>query len=140
MSYARRSLSEQRSKKMAEPVGTTGAATTAVTGVTVVGLLSGVDSGVLIGAFAGAVIFVMSASEFSWLKKMALFVASLLVGILAAPFAADIITWATPVGIEAHEPVGALVASAIVVRLLMSASQNPTGFFDRFRQGGSNAK
>lgn len=125
---------------MAEPVGTTGAATTALTSVTVVGLLSGVDSGVLIGAFAGAVIFVMSASEFSWLKKMALFVASLLVGILAAPFAAAIITWATPVGIEAHEPVGALVASAIAVRLLMSASQNPTGFFDRFRRGGSDAK
>ncbi|HGM5575426.1 putative holin [Serratia ureilytica] len=125
---------------MAEPVGTTGAATTALTGVTVVGLLSGVDSGVLIGAFAGAVIFVMSATEFSWIKKFALFVASLLVGILAAPFAADVITWATPAGIEAHEPVGALVASAIAVRLLMSASQNPTGFFDRFRRGGSDAK
>jgi len=125
---------------MVEPAGTTGAATTALTGVTVVGLLSGVDSGVLIGAFAGAVIFVMSASEFSWLKKMVLFVASLLVGILTAPFAADIITWATPAGIEAHEPVGALVASAIAVRLLMSVSQNPTGFFDRFRRGGSDVK
>jgi hypothetical protein len=95
---------------------------------------------VLIGAFAGAVIFVMSASDFSLLKKLALFVASLLVGILAAPFVADIITWATPGDIEARDPVGALVASAIAVRLLMSASQNPTVFFDRFRRGGSDAK
>ncbi|QHA85555.1 putative holin [Serratia rhizosphaerae] len=125
---------------MAEPLGTTGAATAAVTGVTVVGLLSGVDSGVLIGAFAGAVIFVLSAAEFSIWKKLALFVASLLVGILTAPFAAAIITWATPGDIEARDPVGALVASAIAVRLLMSASQNPTGFFDRFRRGGSDAK
>ncbi|WP_261114733.1 phage holin family protein [Serratia entomophila] len=124
---------------MTEPVGT-GAATATLTGVTVAGLLSGVDSGVLIGAFAGAVIFVMSASEFSLLKKLALFVASLLVGILAAPFTAAIITWATPGDIEAHAPVGALVASAIAVRLLMSASQNPTGFFDRFRRGGGDAK
>lgn len=118
----------------------TGAATAALTGVTVAGLLSGVDSGVVIGAFAGAVIFVMSATDFIWLKKMALFVVSLLVGILAAPFAADLITWATPGDIEAGDPVGALVASAIAVRLLMSASQNPTGFFDRFRRGGSDAK
>ncbi|EMW1017629.1 hypothetical protein AAEK50_004562 [Serratia marcescens] len=124
---------------MTEPVGT-GAATATLTGVTVAGLLSGVDSGVLIGAFAGAVIFVMSASEFSLLRKLALFVASWLVGILAAPFTAAIITWATPADIEAHAPVGALVASAIAVRLLMSASQNPTGFFDRFRRGGGDAK
>ncbi|EIV5186963.1 putative holin [Serratia marcescens] len=124
---------------MTEPVGT-GAATATLTGVTVAGLLSGVDSGVLIGAFAGAVIFVMSASEFSLLRKLALFVASWLVGILAAPFTAAIITWATPSDIEAHAPVGALVASAIAVRLLMSASQNPTGFFDRFRRGGGDAK
>lgn len=124
---------------MTEPVGT-GAATAALTGVTVVGLLSGVDSGVLIGAFAGAVIFVMSANDLSWWRKLALFVVSLLVGILAAPFTADIITWATPGDIVAHSPVGALVASAIAVRLLMLASQNPTGFFDRFRRGGSDAK
>lgn len=56
------------------------------------------------------------------------------------PFAADIITWAMRAGIEAHEPVGALVASAITVRLQTSVSQNPTGFFDRLRRGESDAK
>lgn len=56
---------------MLEPTTSTGAATAAVTGVTLVGLLSGLDAGVVIGAFAGAVVFVLSATEFPIWKRLA---------------------------------------------------------------------
>ncbi len=57
---------------MSEPISGNGAATFTATGVTIAGVLSGVDDGVLIGAFAGAVIFVLSATEFALFKKVML--------------------------------------------------------------------
>lgn len=122
---------------MVEPLNT-GAATAAVTGVTVVGLFSGLDAGVLIGAFSGSLIFVLSAREYSLIGRLLLFGASLLAGIVAGPFIASVITTITPIGIEAKEPLGALVASAIAVRFLMAIGNNPTSFFGRFRPGGSD--
>lgn len=122
---------------MVEPLNT-GAATAAVTGVTFVGLFSGLDAGVLIAAVSGSLIFVLSAREYSIFGRVLLFGASLLAGIVSGPFVSSVITTLTPVGIEATEPLGALVGSAIAVRFLMAIGNNPTSFFGRFRPGGSD--
>ncbi len=125
---------------MSEPISDNGTAMLMATGVTIAGVLSGVDAGVLIGAFAGAVIFVLSATELVLFKKIMLFGVSFLAGIVAASFAADIITAMTPNNVEAKDPVGALVSSAIAVRFLISISSNPASFIDRFRRGGNDVK
>lgn len=120
---------------MSEPIST-GTATAAVTGVTFIGLLSGIDAGAVIGAFAGSVLFVVSSPDFKLWTKAALFIVSMIVGILSADFVASIISSITPDSVTAARPLGAIVASAIAVRLLMwinNQAGNPTGLIDRFR-------
>lgn len=120
---------------MSDPIST-GTATVAVTGVTFIGLLSGIDAGAVIGAFAGSVLFVVSAPDFKLGIKFALFIVSMIVGVLCADFVASIITAITPDNVTASKPLGAIVASAIAVRLLMwinKQASNPTGIIDRFR-------
>ncbi|MEG1466318.1 MAG: phage holin family protein [Hafnia sp.] len=114
---------------MLEPTTGVGAGTLAVTGVTLVGLLSGLDAGVVIGSFAGAVVFVLSASEFPIWKRLVFFGISFVLGVLTAGFAASMISTVTPDSVSVEKPIGALVASASVVRILMfiiSKSSNPT--------------
>ncbi|HCU14677.1 holin [Hafnia phage yong2] len=114
---------------MSEPLTGTGTASAALTGVTFVGLLSGVDAGVVIGAFAGAVVFVLSATEFPIWKRLVFFGISFVLGVLTAGFAASMISTVTPDSVVVEKSIGALVASATVVRILMviiSRSSNPT--------------
>ncbi|WP_114191636.1 putative holin [Edaphovirga cremea] len=56
---------------MDEPVSTgTGAATYIIGGVTIIGLAPWINSGVVIGAFGGAVIYVMSSADISILRRV----------------------------------------------------------------------
>ncbi|ELD0497430.1 MULTISPECIES: putative holin [unclassified Escherichia] len=128
---------------MAEPVSGTTQAGLAVGGVTVVGLFDWIEPGVLIGAFAGSIIFVMSAREYPVWGKLLLFIASLMAGIVAAPFSSSVITLLTPESISASRSVGALVASAVSVRLLMLLGNEPSSLFGRFwpkGRGGDGGK
>lgn len=120
---------------MSEPVTTTGA-TAALTGVTFLGLLSGIDAGVVIGAFAGSVVFVLSAPDFTLAKRLMLFAVSFFSGLLSSAFIASVINSITPDGVIADKPLGALIASAIAVRLLMFMSKkadDPTSLIDHIR-------
>lgn len=98
----------------------------------------GMHASVLIGAFSGAAIFVLSSTEFSPLKMCVLFVVSIAAGIVAAPFAAQFISAITPASVTAREPVGALVSSAIAVRFLMAVSKNSGSLINIFRPKGNN--
>ncbi|PHI31050.1 putative holin [Budvicia aquatica] len=118
---------------MSEPL-TTGGATVLLTGVSLTGLFAGVDAGVVIGAFAGSVLFVVLSNDFTNSVKALLFVVSMIAGILSADFVASMITALTPENVTAALPLGATVSSAIAVRLLMALSNqagNPTSFFER---------
>lgn len=129
---------------MAEPLTiSTGVATGTVTGIAIVGTVPGADPGVMIGAFAGAVIFVLSAADFPLWKRAMLFVVSMLVGMFAAELTATVVTsllttlLREPIAVQ--KPVGAVLAAAAAVRVLMmfSAKPNSNGsIFDRFRGGG----
>ncbi|WP_337261868.1 MULTISPECIES: putative holin [unclassified Serratia (in: enterobacteria)] len=55
---------------MSEPISGTGAVATAVTGVTIVGVFSNLDPAVVVGAFAGAAVFVLSSSDLPNFKKI----------------------------------------------------------------------
>ena len=67
---------------MAEPTSTT-----LVAGATVVGLafIPGIDSNALIGSFAGATLFVMSARELTLITRVCYLIISLVMGYMAAP-------------------------------------------------------
>ncbi len=69
---------------MAEPTSTTTLAV-AATGLGFASLLPGVDGNALIGAFAGATLFVMSAKELTTLYRMGYLLISLIMGYMAAP-------------------------------------------------------
>lgn len=84
-----------------------------------VGLWSDTDTGVILGAFIGSIIFVMTDKDFKKLTKSLLFFASFAAGILAAQFVADMMTALTPLSVTVKRPVGALTASAIVVKMLI---------------------
>jgi hypothetical protein len=69
---------------MAEP-STTTAVTIATTGVGLAALFPGIDGNALIGAFAGATLFVVSSKELHhWVRGVYLII-SLVMGYLAAP-------------------------------------------------------
>lgn len=122
---------------MTEPVTGTGVATAAVTGVTLVSLFGPLDGPTVIGAFAGAAIFIASASDFRIWWRLTLGALSFAVGLIAAPFTAGLIDAVTPQSASVGMPIGALVASAAAVRALMAfSSKDGPSIISRFRGGG----
>jgi len=103
---------------MAEPVATSTTTALAVTGVGAITLLPGVDAATVLGAFAGAAVFVLNSDDLSMPKKLAFLVLSIVAGCLAAPLAATLLAKALPTEAEVSHGVGALVASAVLVKLL----------------------
>lgn len=124
---------------MPEPLTTSsGAATYLLGGVTIASLFAGGNTGIVIGAFAGSVIYVLSTSELSILQRMLSFLASFLIGSQTAGFVTDVINYATPEVIHAERPLGAVVASAVAVRVFMyisKQSENPGRWFKCLRGG-----
>ncbi|QRQ88516.1 putative holin [Cupriavidus oxalaticus] len=102
---------------MAEPSTTAALAVTSVGAIT---LLPGVDAATVLGAFAGAAVFVLNADEMSTPKKLAFLVLSMVAGCLAAPLAAALIAKALPTDTAVSHGVGALVASAVLVKILLA--------------------
>ncbi|MCK4152006.1 putative holin [Ralstonia pseudosolanacearum] len=107
---------------MAEPIATSTSATAiAVTSVGAISLLPGVDAGTLLGAFAGAAVFALNAGgDLSIVKKASFLMLSIVAGVLSAPLAASLIARALPANTEVNNAVGALVASTVVVKLLLT--------------------
>ncbi len=113
---------------MGEPISSTtitgGAAAVAATGWWV-----GLDSGVVLGAFAGAVFFVISSTELKLPARAGYFFVSFIFGVLSGPWSAEIMSALIP-GARSEAPValGALVAAAIAIKLLLALStKNMTG-------------
>lgn len=124
---------------MSDPLTGTGLATLAFTGVTLVGLASGINSGEAIAAAAGAVVFLITAVDIPLWKRVPLFIVSLVVGYSLAGFTAEALSILLFKSIVVDRPVGAVIGAAGAVRVLMMFSAKPTSnasFFDRFRGGG----
>ncbi|CNL62641.1 putative holin [Yersinia aldovae] len=129
---------------MTEPVSSA-TATTVVAGAAIVGLLSGPDAAdIVVGAFIGSVIFVISAKDFTLLIRTVLFLASFVVGILTCDFFASIIS--SVIGnfpligsnITATKLIGAIVSSAVSVRLLMALTKRAAEPPNIDSQGGNH--
>lgn len=117
-------LSTTISSVTAAGVGITAAAnttiaTTTATAIGILSLLPGIDTSLVLGAFAGAAVFVMSASDLAPLKKIGFFLVSFLAGYVAAGFVAEIIAVPLFNRIQVPTGVGALIASAVAVKALL---------------------
>lgn len=108
---------------MSEPVSSTGA-TVVVTGAAITGLLSGPDAAdIVVGAFIGSVIFVISARDFSLVIRSILFFTSFVVGLVSCDFFVALINSFLPGNVAATKLIGAIVSSAVSVRLLMALAK-----------------
>lgn len=105
---------------MAEPISASSTAALAVTGIGAVTLVPGVDAATVLGAFAGAAVFALNSDELTTGKKIAFLMLSIVMGWLAAPLAASLIARILPADTEVSHGVGALVASAVLVKLLLA--------------------
>lgn len=88
-------------------------------GALTVGFMADSDAGIFAGALVGSVFFVLTDKSFSREIKWALFVVSFAVGVITAGFGASLGTALTPSSVEVHRPMGALIASAIGVKILL---------------------
>lgn len=108
---------------MHEPVSGT-AITTGLGATTLLSYWAGVPSGVVIGSFAGAVVYVLTNSDIPIFKRLTFFLISFVVGIMAADYFTKIIEATTTLfirrEIQVDTSIGALVASAIAIKLLLS--------------------
>lgn len=102
---------------MNEPVGATAATTTATTAALAAPLL-GIDPLIAIGAVTGAGIFIMNEQGHTKLKACFLFLVSVACGCIGASIAADLIAVLLPGKFEVSHGVGAILSSAVSVRIV----------------------
>ncbi|MBM2883186.1 hypothetical protein JFK97_02175 [Chromobacterium phragmitis] len=101
---------------MAEPVSST-ATTATLAAVAGLAMLPGIDAAVVLGAFAGAAVFVLSSDSLSLAKKAGFFIVSFVAGLVAAAGVASLLARWLP--IDASPGVGALLAAALAVKVLL---------------------
>lgn len=123
---------------MTEPVTST-AATVSVASIALLSLLPGVDASVVLGTFAGSVVFVMASDDLSAVKKIGYFFPSFIGGMLSASMVTRLIESVIPATIVVNPGVGALLAATLVVKtLLWLFARDPThvieAILDRVRK------
>ncbi|MEG1226493.1 MAG: phage holin family protein [Hafnia sp.] len=124
----------------AEPIS--GAAVAAgLMGASVFGIATGIDYGVVFGAFAGAVFYVATATDISRGRQVCYFLTSFIVGVLGAGLLGSKLT----VALQYEKPLdalGAVIISALCIKILTFLNgydlNRLFGMLSRLRGGGSN--
>lgn len=124
---------------MSDPVSGTTVATAGLMGASLFGLATGLDYGVVFGAFAGAVFYVATAVKISRLRLVGYFFTSFTVGVLGAGLVgARLADW-TGYRERPLDALGAVLLSALIVKVLTFLnSQDLNGLFSRFTGMGGN--
>lgn len=121
---------------MVEPVTTTGATLGTLTGVAFVSFLAGLPVDVVLGAFAGAFLSVVSATEYGIRSRLVLAIGSFTAGLTMYKPAAALIIDFLPGGYNhGADAAGALMAAGSVIRLLMRINSG-AGFLKK--KGGND--
>lgn len=123
---------------MSDPVSGTVAAGAALTGVSIFGLLTGTDYGVVFGAFAGAVFYVATAADLNLIQRAAYFVVSYFAGIYGSGLVGSKLAGITNYSDKPLDALGAVILAATTIKILTFFSQqDPSTWFQRWR-GGTN--
>ncbi|MFJ5503834.1 phage holin family protein [Pectobacterium carotovorum] len=127
---------------MSEPFTSTGAAGSALAGASLYGILTGTDYGVVFGAFAGAVFYVVTAAELTAFRRIAYFVVSYIAGVLCAGLVGSKLSALTGYTDKPLDALGAVIVSALAIKILTwFNNQDMDGVLNalsRFRGGGGN--
>lgn len=129
---------------MNEPLSAT--TVTALAGTTgFVAWWTNLDVSVVMGAFMGAVFFVISSVDLSRLVRAGYFSVSFFLGIISAPIATEVMSGVLRTQARVPEALGALFAASIAIKLLLF-STSPDGlramlsrvrdFIGQFGSGG----
>ncbi|MCG9124303.1 phage holin family protein [Laribacter hongkongensis] len=122
---------------MAEPTSTS-IASAATLGAALLASFPGIDAGIVLGAFAGAAVFVLSSKDLHTLKKLAYLALAFFAGVLAAPMFAALLATVLPASVAVPTSVGALLSAALVIKLLLwviEQASDPLAFVSRLKGG-----
>lgn len=103
---------------MSDPVSSTGVVGGALTGVSIYGLLTGADYGVVFGAFAGAIFYIATAADLSPLRRLAYFVVSFIAGVLCSGLIGSLLSGWTGYTDKPLDALGSVFVSALAVKVL----------------------
>ena len=129
---------------MSEPLSGSGAAA-ALGGVTVFGLFTGMDFGIVFGAFAGS-LFVATIPQALPVWRVATnFIVSFIVGVLGADVLASWLVEKLNLHSTSLDALCAVLVSVVSVKILSFIHQQDiaslvSGLFSRLRGGGGNVK
>lgn len=96
--------------------------------IPMMGSILDVDASILMGAFAGAMVFILSSHDFRILNRILLGGVSLIGGYISATSLVDFAGSFIPHKSEISPSVGALFSSAGIVRVLIFFSRNGLSF------------
>ncbi|HIG9583272.1 TPA: putative holin [Escherichia coli] len=125
---------------MSEPLSGTGTAA-ALGGATVFGLFTGMDFGIVFGAFAGALFVATMPQSLSAWRVAAHFLVSFIVGVLGAHVLSSLIVAKTGYNSSSVDALCAVLVSVVSVKILSFIHQQDiasllSGLFSRLRGGG----
>ncbi|MBV8046294.1 MAG: phage holin family protein [Paludibacterium sp.] len=113
---------------MAEPASTAAVMTAGAASMSILTLFPGLDATTVLGAFAGASVFVLSSNDLGPIKKLVFLILAFVAGLIAAPLSSALLTAFLPAHVQVSESVGALLASALVIKVLtrlIARADNP---------------
>lgn len=103
---------------MSDPVSGTAIAAGGLMGASVFGLVTGVDYGVVFGAFAGAVFYVATAANITRVRLIAYFMTSFIVGVLASGLIGAKLSQFTGYTERPLDALGAVIVAALTIKVL----------------------
>lgn len=102
------------------------------------------DPDIIIGAFAGSIVFVASAVDFMFWTRLMLFTASIFIGITTSSFSSQVLSLVInkilSADLQVPPALGAAISAAAAVRLLMYLSLRPKKMFSIFDKIKRNQK
>lgn len=127
---------------MSDPVSGTTVAAAGLMGASVFGIATGIDYGVVFGAFAGAVFYVATAVNITRTRLLGYFLTSFIVGVLGAGLVgAKLSDWTGYIE-RPLDALGAVILSALIIKILTFLNSQDLnslfGMFSRNRGGGAN--
>ncbi|EKA2133019.1 phage holin family protein [Citrobacter freundii] len=127
---------------MSDPVSGTTVAAGGLMGAGMFGLATGIDYGVVFGAFAGSVFYVATAANITRGRLIAYFLTSFIVGVLAAGLVGSKLAMATGYKDRPLDALGAVIVAAITIKVLTFINSQDLGslftILSRLRGGGTS--
>lgn len=116
------------------PLQSTESLATAAAQVTIISLFANTPADVLVGAFAGAVVYLLSDAPINKVRLVIMFIVSFLIGIISANVIADIgsaLLGLFGMTVSVGGGIGAFVSSAMTVNTIIWFNKRPERLFKK---------